>query len=834
MKKQVVKELSELIYNLFVVNSSAAGIQQKNGAYITKYIPISPMLIERMILSNGSMGCYQQGMNTGYIKWICFDFDCKDKNNPDVEKLDNEIIKQLTDYLDSVGINYIKEFSGRRGIHVWIIFDCIIKKSTGYHIEQAILREINLDNDGTWGLDLFPATANSKGNKVGKQVKFPLSSHRMGSRSFFYNGKYTAKEDVGSEDFFKSQNKLLYSYKRNSVEDVLIKLKVEEYYEKDYSLKYKKYRVFGEIDITTEEVISILSETQVFKKIFDRMRNGQALPQDWIILMGTLSWCDDTSLLLRSLFEQFPNYDRAITESNISKLKDKYYPATFGYLYDIYNLTIEEWLDPETTGLFYIAVNLGIEEQLKEKNSLTYENKPLLLVEDTVNKEQEYIQYNDETVDIYIWNTLRSFKTYDIKIIEEEISRAKQTGNCEEVEGFRVFERIESEEKTRTMVALSAKDRVITTHLALLLYNCYRHQWNSFSYRPLLTSKKDIFYAWYNSWGNYIRQISSFIEVPFFRDYEVAYIDIKSFYDKIDFLTVLRTVNITDNQEALNIMHYLLGYNDKVMKSINDGKRIGVPQGPAYARIISELFLSNVLEKATERVQEYVKTYRYVDDIVVIIEPGHDAQTVYDEICKKLELYGLPINTEKSQKYGKIGSLSEDEIAQLLHSDSFNYDLRLAEDNDILLASEREAHLNRFINEHDFEMGMLGYIFSDHTLSEAKRWCFNEKRKEIFSSSLGRGINYRRFYEYILVNEFFVNRALDEKLLHSIPVNSLNFCNFIDQLYLLIQQRKISPFVYRRIQNEYLKELNIDDIEFEEKAVVMALLMIDTKGYSNE
>lgn len=74
---QIIKNIAQLEYSLFVVNSYAAGIQQNDGRYITKYFPMSPFVIEQMLKRQGSMGCYQQGYKTNRIKWICFDFDCK-------------------------------------------------------------------------------------------------------------------------------------------------------------------------------------------------------------------------------------------------------------------------------------------------------------------------------------------------------------------------------------------------------------------------------------------------------------------------------------------------------------------------------------------------------------------------------------------------------------------------------------------------------------------------------------------------------------------------------------------------------------------------------------
>ena len=90
-----------------------------------------------------------------------------------------EIIVPVTEFLNRKGIHYMTEFSGRRGIHVWVIFDQIIGKELGFRILNEILQNIPIEQhaDFGWGLDKFPATDSKKNNKVGKQVKFPLSTH---------------------------------------------------------------------------------------------------------------------------------------------------------------------------------------------------------------------------------------------------------------------------------------------------------------------------------------------------------------------------------------------------------------------------------------------------------------------------------------------------------------------------------------------------------------------------------------------------------------------------------------------------------------------------------
>ena len=829
MNSTFIKQISERIYSMLVVNTAAAGIQQKNGAYLTRYIPVSPMLIENMISSRGSMGCYQQGMNTGYIKWICFDFDCKDKSSPKVKALDGGIVRSLTDVLDSLGISYLKEFSGRRGIHIWVIFDCIIKKRTGYIIEQEILRlaQIRENPENEWGLDLFPATDSSRGNKVGKQVKFPLSSHKNGGMSYFFCGDFEYCDNIGTEEFFQSQLDILSAYSKNEVMKVLKSLGLEDCYQKELNLKYRRYRLFGCIDVSAEKVIEILSETKVYNRIFERMRNGLSMQEDWVVLMGTLSRCDEKSRLLRAILEEFPNYDIRITNNNLNKLKDKYYPATFDYLYHIYDLDMEEGVDPGSTGLAYLIERLGLSSQLVEEYSAINERTTLLDIYDTIKKECDYLQYNDESIDVYTWNKLCSMKTYDIELLQDRADRACEFGSCnDELGHIEIHNRFESDEKKRRLVSLSADDRVVSTFLAIKLYSLYEERWKSYSYRPMITSSRDIFFSWYTAWGKYISKIRTFIEVPFFNDFEIMYIDLKGIYDHIDFLTVFKTLTSNRSVEFNNILHYLLEYNDKVMSNLNFGNRIGVPQGPAYARIISEMFLSKVIDIATIDMKEYIYVYRYVDDIVVICQPGYDSKKVFNHLCQILNEYGLPVNTEKSDCYGAVGDLTRIQRDTLLHTESYNYDLRIGSKDNILLAFERDAKVNHYLNDRDFEIKSLGYVFSDSTLAEAKESCFNLYRSSIIGSEIGRGINFRRFYEYVLTHDDYISTILNEGLLSQIPVNSVNFSNFLCTLYLVTQRKEVSSSLFERIQKEYLYSLDSTEVGKTNYSVVEALLMI--------
>ena len=133
-------------------------------------------------------------------------------------------------------------------------------------------------------------------------------------------------------------------------------------------------------------------------------------------------------------------------------------------------------------------------------------------------------------------------------------------------------------------------------------------------------------------------------------NFEVFYIDLKGFYDHIDFLTVYRTFENAFDKEIKNVFLFLIEYNNKLMKQLQNGHRIGVPQGPAYARIIAEMFLDRLLDRFFSKFEYgafYV--YRYVDDIIIFCRPDFDGRGLFDELVSFLPSAGLPVNLEKSR-----------------------------------------------------------------------------------------------------------------------------------------------------------------------------------------
>lgn len=491
------RQIAEQLYKLLVVNSYAAAIQQDDGRYVTKYFPLSPIVIEEMLRQHGSMGCYQQGYKSNRIKWICFDFDCPDKINPEIYKLYFEVVVPFEKMLDDLKISYMSEFSGRRGIHVWIIFNEIFPKETGFQIVLELKKRAKeiLESPNVH-IDYYPSTDTSKGNVVGKQVKFPLSCHRAGTRSFLFSDEFELLLECDSDEFLSSQLKILETYIPNELADVADVLGINNNGTALWQYKYRRYTIVGKIEIPLNRIEEILSETKVYREIFNRMKRGQARREDWSVLLGTLVYCDEDCRIVQNLFSTFPNYDIEKTLKNINKLSDKYFPATFSYLYRLYAMEPEDGIDLNETGFVYLLRQLGCQDAILEKMFELNEHKNLQEIQYTLVKEKRYFLENDEVPDVLIWNRLNAMKLYDLKKLEDKAAKIKK-GKWKQFiipDDAIIYNRNESEDKNRKMVSLSAEDRILTTHMTLILQGKLQSTWHSYSYNVSPCSKDQIFY----------------------------------------------------------------------------------------------------------------------------------------------------------------------------------------------------------------------------------------------------------------------------------------------------------------------------------------------------
>ncbi|MEC2496839.1 hypothetical protein P9W82_25650, partial [Bacillus cereus] len=133
--RDLYKSLATELYENFVINKKYFAEQLSNGKYSTKNNIFDPLRINDMLINQKSYLTYQQVKTR--LKWICLDFDIDkkilEKDFPKdqqkyIDILINEV-REICKFLDSYKIDYLTEFSGNRGIHVWVIFTEPVEKS---------------------------------------------------------------------------------------------------------------------------------------------------------------------------------------------------------------------------------------------------------------------------------------------------------------------------------------------------------------------------------------------------------------------------------------------------------------------------------------------------------------------------------------------------------------------------------------------------------------------------------------------------------------------------------------------------------------------------------
>ena len=471
--------LAQRLYDLFIVNNTAIAVQDSTGIYKTRYVsPFGSSLLELMLVQQESIGCYQQ-TSFGKIRWLCLDFDIREKTisgearNRLLSRLSKEIITPTRAYLDHKNITCLTEFSGRRGIHVWIIFSKPISKSLGFTLIQKICMETGIQEKlgDTFGLDKFPATNSAKGNKVGKQVKIPLSYHKKGGQSYFFTGDFTFTNAIDLDE----QYEILRGYEPNDPdvvfsEDIIPHVQIAQ--------RYYKYEDYNGIERSPSEIIDKLSEIPVFKTILNRFRQGIASTQDFLVLLGVFTPMANGKQIFKTVLDTLGVLNEELFEEKFGRFHSLYHPATIGYLNSLYGID-DTSCSLDITGFDFLIDGLGL--PAGKKNEL----KPYRMSEkdrfsNLVEAEIEYARANDELLLPDTLDDLETIKEYYFSKFESDISKIKN-GNLSPTipVAFHIIRRehtSDRQEKTRDMFMLNAYDRVLTTHLALHISRAIKQQ----------------------------------------------------------------------------------------------------------------------------------------------------------------------------------------------------------------------------------------------------------------------------------------------------------------------------------------------------------------------
>ena len=179
---------ADVLQEFFVGRADAYALQQSDGSYVAVRKPLVPDLLEKHVLGDLTLGVY---LVTPEGKTCCgvYDFDEK-----------TETVCYILDWLgrwfDHWRIVLLREESGQKGYHGWILFKGLVPASKVIRLLRIPLHEIERDEGVSCQVEVFPKQATTQ--DLGNLIKLPWGIHRRsGRRTSFLGEDFNELPDLG-------------------------------------------------------------------------------------------------------------------------------------------------------------------------------------------------------------------------------------------------------------------------------------------------------------------------------------------------------------------------------------------------------------------------------------------------------------------------------------------------------------------------------------------------------------------------------------------------------------------------------------------------------------
>ncbi|WOE82151.1 reverse transcriptase domain-containing protein [Pseudomonas protegens] len=762
----MLKKTATLLHNLLATDQSYHAQQQPDGKYKKRAGAVSIKFIEQILKNKESFAIYQKNTDLS-IKWICFDFDIskanlESRNREAAQKELERSVKLFCQSLDSLNIPYLLEFSGNRGFHIWITFETRTSYRTGYEIQQALIEFSELDfNQELISIDFFP-NSSTPTDGVGLGVKSPLSKHTK-SNQYAYLLKEPAQIDnikkitELSEELLNENIEILRSHKNTSKSEIETALGV--FFDIVHDETFRPTRIksikIQKNGFDLAELLEHWKNHPPLQVLSEKLHNGEKLNhEERKLLVGV--FCNITAknientgtTILQQIFSNTENYDPEITNRSIKKLSSFNFPS-------------QEQIEKATRVKF--RTHLSTEElvaacipKLIEFEDATFEISRSD-IEITKSAELTYLFLNDEAQSKLVINELSSDDSYRLLELTKKI--------IEEPKTAKFYRHIRNEKnKSRILITLNAAERIATSCILkqLIYFLNLQPSSNSHGYRPNKGfSGGYIFQPWLYLWIKFVSNISAAIEDRDNQEYYIVKTDIKSFYDSIPHDNLKRMLlgganSRIDAKLSTLPSHSKLLY-EKYIDSLFEitekttASKIGLPQGPAYARYLAELYLDNLDQIFDIKIQQNeLQLYqRYVDDIFFIAPSEEIARSALNNLREQLATLGLEINNEKTVTT-KIKNFSED--FNIYRSQSKYAVDQVSKNFADSTDTQKNLAVTEFMNlvQSDSCNDDLAFIFSHLAgVPQLDAWK-REKVEPTLKSQIGRGSLYKHLFNFVL------------------------------------------------------------------------------------
>ena len=844
INNSIIEALANKLYDLFVANPVQYAKQKDDGSYNTIYQRLYPSKIKNILENKGSILTYQEAQ--GYLKWICLDFDIKKeyKDQFDNKKDDlKKIIDRACTILSIFKINYLLECSGNRGFHIWIIFENTIKKCYGYAIAENICNKIG-DLPESIAIDCYPKTpeVNAKTKGLGLGVKLPLSFHKKSLKySFivelvtdtFFNK--TTWPSTLNDSFLENQLKILCNYSLQDAMDIITALKIDikKYDIEDHIPLYIRLnKIKLEEKYSLDNILKILRKCNCLKNILSNFQSNLS-NQERLILVGLLSRLtiknnDNYGIqLLQEIFSQLPNYDFDKTIEKLESVKN-FFPPTCSYLKSKYSIDCSNCICKNNNSPIELLADIEI--ATVKWHSIT---ETLFL--NAQNATKNYTFNNDEVPLYHIEKFIENFKFSDILVKYSKILNGDYIPSNETYK----FIRNEGDGKERTLFTISPEDKLLSVIALNHIHSFWNDAFYSHSYGYRLNDSYScgyVFESWLTLWKTFIKNIKDIIEdeESAYDKYFIIKIDLKSYYDNINQQQLriklldnpIECIAYKLNKLSENEKFYyqnIINYFFRICKITNPDK--GVPQGPAFARYLAEIFLigfDNLIFDNLKKGHEFY--FRYVDDIFIFVESQEKKDIISKQISEYLILNNLELNVSKSIQMTVKEFKEQKRLKKYSDESKYFIDqtlkhLSIATQDDINRMSAQAHQLlqNSKWGLKDNYRFIYNHVFSDFSLNHDKELFENK----IILASEARGALFTTFYDSYYFKKDLI-MFLDSSIIDEMSVLSY-------ECYLNSLLRLNLPLIKIEEIKTHIKCLLLKFNKFTTKSIMICLLQLALK-----
>ncbi|MGX5529748.1 TOTE conflict system archaeo-eukaryotic primase domain-containing protein [Bacillus toyonensis] len=858
--KDLYKSLAIELYEKFVINKKYFAEQLSNGKYSTKNNFFDPLRINDMLINQKSYLTYQQIKTK--LKWICLDFDIDKKiletDFPkDQQKYINILINEvraICKFLDSYKIDYLAEFSGNRGIHIWVLFTEPVEKLHAFQFVQRLVEKIKNNPSSYINVDLFPKSGQNNNNKVGFGVKLPLSLHTKSQNySYFiddiYSFVYSSEiwKNKLDEEFLSSQLNLLSRYQKQSFKDVALKLNLEL---EDQAITTQTNpfiptkNALKETNENLDDVLNKIKQCTIIDEILKKYPN-ELNESERIIFVGLLNKLRTPQNdnygkeLLWDFFSKMDNFKPELTRKKLENLN--LHPPTCGFLrskFSQHNCNCEgdcslqnkEILELKTTSpLKFLDVDLLPYDAFEVKKSE---------IDKIIKAQRKYTDQNDEIAFLF---TQLELENIDVKDMKEAIENILG-GNYTVREPYK-FSRLEKNSKVRCLYTLQAEEKVISTYLIKILNAYYYTEFSDDSYGYKFENSfanYNIFKPWMQQWLIYRNKIMERLNDDLLAEHYIIKLDIKNFYSSLN-LGRLKTklihgpseiikdkINSFSN-EQLSEYNHLIDYLIKLCEKDNSNAK-GVPQGPAFARYLAEVYLIELDKYIQSLLEENFNFYfRYVDDMVLILENEEKAKEILDKIQAYLESLDLHINWDK-YLLSKVKN-SKSDFESYFNDNKYFIDnsSKNQEINSSFINKKATRMLSKIVKPTIVEVNEENLSFYFTHFNNNKRLLEEKRNFEsyLFNLEIGRGSLFRNYFRYY----FSKNNNFNSFVESSKVLKGLGKGVFLNTLFESIYYQNYTD---KEKTKHVIYELIKPEVNNYETELILSLMLLENEFVHNE